>query len=132
MVTLLFPEFFYNPMVRKQNVQALLARGNKTKHLTAGSTLWKGVNMGTPQRLVTTVSTQGNCDSPSSDTGVDAKCGQGVKKIAQQSQNNSILAGVNTTIASGHQKVAPLTRDNRTSNKVGMPIKGGWDIVFIT
>ena len=116
---------FYNSMVRKKNVQALLARGNKTKHLTAGSTLWKGVNMGTPQRLVTTVSTQGNCDSPLSDTGVDANRGQGVKRTAQQGQNNSILVGVNTTIASGHQKVAPLSGDNRTSNKVECLSKEG-------
>ena len=116
---------FYNSMVRKQNVQALLARGNKTKHLAAGSTLWKGVKMGTPQTHVTTVSTQGNCDSPLSDIGVDGNRGQGVKSIAQQSQNNSILTGVNTTIASGQQKVAPLSGNNRTSNRVESLSKEG-------
>ena len=102
---------FYNSMVKKQNVQALLARGNKTKHLTATNTLWKGVGMGTVHRPVTTLSTPGKGDSPLSNIEVYPKKCQNVKNIAQQSQMDTILKGVRT--------IELVIRLNPTQRRVG-------------
>ena len=113
-----FPRMFYNSAVNKRNVQALLAKSTKNKYMR-GRVSSLNQNNKCIQQCVTTVSTQGKCDTPLSDTCVDFVKGKNSQYTNNVSGNvkDGQCQGVRNIMASGHQKFAPLTDNNTGVNK---------------
>ena len=110
-----FSRVFYNSMLRKQDVQSLLARGNKKKYLTGRMFRRGNQNNKCSPKRDNTISIQGMCESPLSVTHQKTKNSQhGIQKSAKHRH----VQGVKSTMTSGHQKVAPLVDHNRCDNEV--------------
>ena len=113
-----FSRVFYNSMLRKQDVQSLLARGSKKKYFTGRSSIRGNLNDTHSQKCDNTISIQGMCDSLLSATYQKPENSDNSQHGIQKSANHRHVQGVKSTMTSGQQEVAPLGGHNRCDNEV--------------